>query len=308
MQGDWKSGQKPPQDPESGAAASGPGEPDSRLTRPAEGGIEPPPGSGAPRAAQSPGEGGLSPVAALLDAQNRMIQCYFRLQRLERKLSARPKPRAAGQTLRQIELERQRLGRELHTGIGQILAATRLQLETIDQQWPSPPPAVRQALDRIAELAAQALEQVRAVSRRLHPPDWQRLSLPEALRQLWDLSGLPQRAQARLEIAPDLPAPSLEARILLYRALQEALSNIALHSQATAVEANLEVRAGRLVLTVRDNGVGFDAEALWRAPAELKAGIGLRAIREQAAELEGELNVQSGAGGTTLEVSVPMGD
>ena len=249
-----------------------------------------------------------SDAATLVDLQNRFIQRYFRLQQVEQKLLRRARRQKTGvgrKAIEQIELERQRLGRDLHTGVGQMLAATRLQLEIIDSQMPTPPAAVRQALDRVSALASQALDQVRSVSRRLHPPEWQRLTLAEAVRQLWDLSGLPQRTQATLSIPTGLPEPDLEAKILIYRAVQEAISNITRHSHATTVALSLELRGTRLTLTVHDNGVGFDVAALLSAPANLSRGLGLRAIREQAAAIGAEFAVRSGPDGTTLEVSVP---
>ena len=77
-----------------------------------------------------------------------------------------------------------------------MLVAIRLQLEVIATQLSGPPAAVGQALERIAALAGDAGEQVRALSRRLHPPDWQRLTLEAAIRQLWETSGVPQRYAA----------------------------------------------------------------------------------------------------------------
>jgi signal transduction histidine kinase len=234
---------------------------------------------------------------------------YFRLQRAERNLSTRARRSRGGggaQALRQIELERQRLGRELHTGVGQMLAAIRLQLEIITRQLPSPPAPVQQALGRIATLADDALEQVRFLSRRLHPPEWQRLSLQAALRQLWEISGVPEKFDASLRIGELAREPDLEIKVLLYRAAQEALSNLTQHSQATRIDMVLAERSGRLVLTIRDNGVGFDVAALFSAPPNVASGIGLRAIREQAASLGSKINIQSGPSGTTLEVSTPF--
>ncbi len=204
-----------------------------------------------------------------------------------------------------MELERQRLGRDLHTGVGQLLTAIRLQIESVEMQLPDAPPQVLQTLQRICTLARNALDQVRALSYRLHPPEWQRLTLGEALRQLWDLSGIPERFDASLRIEPLPLDPGLELKILTYRTAQEAFSNLAQHAKATRVEASLEIREGSLVLSVSDNGAGFDAARLLGAPASLTSGIGLRSIREQAAGLGGRIDIRSGPAGTTLELAAP---
>lgn len=125
------------------------------------------------------------------------------------------------------------------------------------------------------------------------------------MRQLWDLSGIPQKFDASLRIEPLPREPGLELKIVTYRAAQEAFSNLTQHAQATRVEASLETRGGSLVLTVRDNGAGFDAARLLAAPASLASGIGLRSIREQAAGLGARIDIRSGPAGTTLEFSAP---
>ena len=242
-------------------------------------------------------------IAAL---QKRPTGHFIRLLGLCRRLSGSAQRREPGgrQAVRQIEMERQRLGRELHTGIGQMLAAIHLQLEVISAELPSPPPNVGHALQSISTLAADSLAQVRDISKRLHPPEWQRLTLESAIRQLWEICGIPQRFQASLAIQPLPWEPSLETKILIYRGLQEALSNIVRHSRATRVTVALEASDGQLVLSVGDNGVGFDAQRAFSAPPSLASGIGLRSIRETAQELGGELEVKSGADGTKLVVTV----
>ena len=188
--------------------------------------------------------------------------------------------------------------------MGQMLAAIRLQVEIISRQLPGPPNPVAQALHRIDSLANDALEQVRSISKRLHPPEWQRLTLAAALQQLWEISGIPQRFEGSLRIDP-LPAePDLEVKVLLYRAAQEAFSNLARHSRATRVDAALETLDDRMVLSIEDNGVGFDFAGLLFSPANVASGIGLRSIRELAAALGGKLEVESGALGTKLVVSI----
>jgi len=95
-------------------------------------------------------------------------------------------------------------------------------------------------------------------------------------------------------------------KILIYRAMQEALSNISRHSHATRVEASLAPSEGTVVLRVTDNGVGFDPAKLASAPASVASGLGLRAIREQAAALGGKLALESGPSGTTLVLTAPL--
>ncbi len=248
-------------------------------------------------------------VADLSLVQTNLISHFFRLLETEHRLSEQVRRRrgdSGKKAVRQIELERQRLSRELHTGVGQMLAAIRWQLDVISTELPSPSGNVSRALESISTLTAQTLEHVRSISSRLHPPEWQRLTLEAAIRQLWEISGIPQRLAATLHIDPLPWEPDLEVKVVLYRAFQEALSNLARHAHATRIDAGLRVSGDRVALSVRDNGVGFDVGKLLSLPANLASGIGLRSIREMAGGLGGEFEVRSGPGGTTLVVSVAL--
>lgn len=248
-------------------------------------------------------------AGGLLRLQNRFIEHYFRLQSAERNLSSltqATKPSAGISAVRQIELERRRLGRDLHTGVGQLLVAIRLQLEVIAAQLRDPPPGIQRALERIAALANDAGEQVRSLSRRLHPPEWQRLSLEDAVRHLWELSGIPQTFEVAFRIEPLPREPDQEAKVLVYRAVQEALTNLARHAKASRVDLTLAAKGDRVVLRVQDDGVGFDVAGLLNAPPMVEQGIGLRSIREQASSLGGTLDIVSSPEGTRLELSVPF--
>jgi two-component system NarL family sensor kinase len=234
---------------------------------------------------------------------------FFRLQRLERSLWARAQSRrklGRGQIVRQLERERTRISQELHTGVGQMLAAIRLQLELAAANLPDPAEGVRRSLEHIGALVAGVLEQVRAISKRLHPPEWQRLKLETALEQLWELSGMERSFEGAIRLEP-LPAElAQEIKTLLYRAAQEAISNVMRHSRATRVQMTLQASDGDAVLTVEDNGKGFDAEAQLSAPPSIASGIGLRSIREQAEALRGKLEIRSSDSGTTLEIRAPL--
>ena len=249
------------------------------------------------------------PGLILIRLENSLLKRLVDLQAVESRLwrivSLR-RGRTGRRAVRQIERERQRLGRELHTGVGQLLAAIRLQLEVIATQLPNPAAPVQQSLDRIGSLAAEALDQVRGVSRRLHPPEWQRLKLEDAVRQLWDISGVAQRFAGTVDAPPLDSDPDPEVKTLIYRAAQEALSNIVRHAKATRVDLALSCANGQLRLAVHDDGVGFDPARAMAGRPHISSGIGLRSIREQAADLGGKLLVRSGPVGTTLEVFVPV--
>lgn len=248
-------------------------------------------------------------AGGLLALQSTLVKHYFRLQEAAEGLSARAESLqrgTGGGAIRQIELERQRLGREMHTGLGQLLAAIRLQLEVIASQLPHPPDLVGKALERIGTLTADALEQVRSISHRLHPPEWQRLTLEAAVMQLWEYSGIPERLEASLRIEPLPREPEQEVKVLIYRGAQEALANLTRHAHATKVDLALEARGDRISLRMADNGIGFDVAKLLASPASVASGIGLRSIREQAAALGGRFEITSGPQGTTLELSAPF--
>ncbi|MCL5745696.1 MAG: histidine kinase [Acidobacteria bacterium] len=237
-----------------------------------------------------------------------LVRDYFRLLRRSRALERRRRRSgrsAAAIWTGQLEQLRAGIARELHVGAGQALAGIRLHLELVRNALTEPPDTVRSSLERIGLLAEEALAQVRAVSHRLNPPEWQQLTLRDALENLWASSGIPQKYDAALHLAP-LPAePALESRIAIYRAAQEAISNVIRHSGCTRVSLTLEGSGGRLRLTVEDNGRGFDAAGLLSAKPRPGEGIGLRAMRDQIRGLHGEFAVESAAKGTKLSVSLP---
>src|SRR5207302_6800220 len=136
------------------------------------------------------------------------LEWYFRLLRAHQDLDSRlgrGRRNPAAIISEQLERERARLARELHTGVGQALSAIKVHVELIEGKAPDLPTPVREFLDRIGQLAREAAAEVSAVSRRLHPLEWQGLSLVEAVRNLWQKSGIPERFQGSLDL-PDLTA------------------------------------------------------------------------------------------------------
>jgi len=238
-------------------------------------------------------------VEALDALEGTFARHYFRLLHAHQRLARQSYP--APGFIEQLEAERTRIARELHSGAGQALAGIKLHLEILENLMRDLSGPVRHNLDRIGLLAQEALEQVRNISQRLHPPDWQRLNLAAALERLWTTTGMPERYQAVLDVRPLPEEPPAAVRAVLYRVAQEAIANVIRHSGATQVRMVLGIRNGSVLLEVSDNGKGFEPEKVAGA-----AGIGLRAIRDQVRHVGGRVSVTSGNEGTRVQAVVPL--
>jgi len=210
--------------------------------------------------------------------------------------------RASGRTIvHELERERSRIARELHAGAGQPLAGIKLNLDMLDDCAAVLPQAGRAALARLQTLTEQALEQVRAVSHNLHPPDWQGLATGDALRYLVQSSGLMDRLVMEIDIQPLPVEPSHTVKIALYRCAQECISNVARHSGATHFALSLMAAGTTIELRMEDNGRGFPLE-----PSPRGKGIGLQSIREHTTALGGTCDVSSGPDGVGICVRLPL--
>ncbi len=212
----------------------------------------------------------------------------------------RPAPGRA-MVLHEIEKERARIARDLHAGAGQPLSGIKLNLEILHECAGDIPVRALEALERLNTLADQALQQVRAVSHRLHPPAWQELSVEEAIQSLISNGGLDQQYDIQLQAAELHQEPPHAVKIALYRCTQECLSNIVRHAGATAIRIVLSTDDTNVYLQVTDNGRGFQVKGDG-------SGIGMEALREHAAALGGTCRFESGKTGTTVLVSIPLNE
>lgn len=151
------------------------------------------------------------------------------------------------------------MARELHDDIGQKLALLQMDVERLQQRPPSGPEETRSRLAELRDRTAAISEDLRKLSHRLHPSILDDLGLPTALRQLVEEFGAAENMPVsfRHQGLPDKLAPEVAGA--LYRIAQEALRNIAKHAGKTHVRVNLAASNGRLRLTIRDVGEGFDA-------------------------------------------------
>jgi signal transduction histidine kinase len=264
------------------------------------------PGNGVRRLQQMAGsEPALScqDLETLAAIEQRALRNYFRLVEADRDLRARTStaPKSLGTILADsLEAERQRLGRELHTGVGQALAGIHVHASLLEASLNAPPEAVRKSLSQISALADTALEQVRGVSRRLYVPPWQAKSLVKALGDLWAASGICEKFAGTLDLADLTVEPPPEVRRAIYLVAQEGISNAIQHADARRVRMSLKEESGHIALEVADDGSGF------RFSERPAAGIGLRSLRDLARQLGGDLRTESTSAGAQLTISIPV--
>jgi signal transduction histidine kinase len=207
-----------------------------------------------------------------------------------------------------ISRERNRLARELHDTLAHSLSAVTVQLEAVRSLWLLDPEAAQALLDKADETARSGLTEARRALQALRASPLQDLGLALALRELAQQAT--QRAGATLQvraperIAADL-SPAVEQEV--YRIAQEALENVARHADATSVLLTLEQSAGRLALTIEDNGRGIDAGVIKAAEAGGQNHVGIRGMVERANLIDAELEITTEAGqGTRVHLTIPL--
>lgn len=201
------------------------------------------------------------------------------------------------------ESERRQLARELHDEIGQALTATKLGLLTL----PRPEdPAAAEALDRSIVIVEAALAQTRSLSLALRPPLLDDLGLEAALRWLADCQSRISGRALRLTLEELEVRPSPDVETACFRIAQEAITNALRHSGAERIDIDLRRAGPELVLTVRDDGRGFDIAAA-RARAAGGGSFGLLGMEERAELAGGRVAWRSGEGrGTELRAHFPL--
>jgi signal transduction histidine kinase len=187
---------------------------------------------------------------------------------------------------------RRRLERDLHDGVQQQLVAARLELRAIEAAMP-PDDRLKNELARAANALTNALEELVEISRGIHPAVLAKGGLRASLQALARRSPVPVDLELRTETR--LPAPT---EVAAYYVVCEALTNIAKHAHASAVQVAVVVRDDVLELSIRDDG---------RGGADARRGSGLIGLADRVDALEGTIEVASPIGeGTTLRVTLPI--
>ncbi|TLY55006.1 MAG: sensor histidine kinase, partial [Gammaproteobacteria bacterium] len=221
-------------------------------------------------------------------AEEALHESANRLQHLSRRLLAVQ------------EEERRHLSRELHDEFGQLLASITLHLHAARRVAGE---AAHAALDECMALLHHAGEQVRTLALELRPRMLETAGLDATLR--WLAEQHQQRTGITTEVVGELNDVPSERSIACFRVAQEALTNVARHARAQRVWIELDQSDGKLGLTIRDDGVGFDVARAFEQ-AGSRGNLGLSGMRERVEILGGNLEVDSGAGrGTRIRISLP---
>ena len=271
-----------------------------------------PPGRYRFRVAAADGEGAWSPEPASLDL--RLLPRWYQTAWFRLALAAAALLAAYGlyrlrvghlEARAAVAEERNRLARDIHDTIAQDLTAILMQTRAAQREAAGEPAGVRGRLERIGGFAERGLEEARRSLRALRPQVLEGRDLAGALQEAARNLGAGEQTRievrARGERRPLRPA--VEAELL--RIGGEAMANAVQHAGATRIEVDLAVGRRKAVLTVRDDGCGFDAAAVGGATGAGR--FGLVGMRERAERVAGRLEVTSAPGaGTRVEVRVPL--
>jgi signal transduction histidine kinase len=199
------------------------------------------------------------------------------------------------------DAERRKLGRELHDSIGQALAGLQMNLEQLAAQQGEGNPLLVES----SEMVRHTAQEVRTISQLLHPPLLDVVGFVPAAQNYVQQFARRSGMEAKTNFPDDLKLPSKEAELMLFRVLQESLTNVHRHAQATAVDVWLSRRDREAVMTIQDNGRGLPAGVMENFDAGMASGVGLAGMRERLAEFGGELHVESSHSGTIIRASIP---
>lgn len=201
--------------------------------------------------------------------------------------------------------ERRRIARELHDSLGQYLTHAKVVLDSFLKKHDGDGQGM-QPLVHVAESLEKSLAETRTISYLLHPPLLDELGFAAATRAYAD--GFSERSgiQLNLNIPVDLRRLPAPFELVLFRILQESLTNVLRHAHSRSVDIEVELDGSHIALVVRDQGKGIAPELLEKLRIRGGGGVGLNGMRERVIQLGGRLEIQSDGKGTLVRAILPL--
>jgi signal transduction histidine kinase len=243
-------------------------------------------------------------------------QLHSLVESLEARISERTKElESATERLRELsgrllniqDEERRRIARELHDGVGQLLAGVSMNLSIVGREKASFTSEGQQSLEQTVLLIEQAAKEIRTMSHLLHPPLLDEVGLDSALR--WYIDGFAERSKIEMstQLAPEfshgLPR---DLALSVFRIIQESLTNIHRHSGSRSAHVRIDRSPHEITLEVSDTGRGIPAAVQAKISSGQSSGVGLRGMRERIRQFNGQLDIHSNQDGTRILVLLPV--
>jgi PAS domain S-box-containing protein len=203
--------------------------------------------------------------------------------------------------------ERRHIARELHDSAGQILAALGMNLATVVRNAKLDAPELARLAEESEQMVRELSQEIRTTSYLLHPPLLDECGLSESL--LWYIRGLKERSglEVTLAIPDDFGRLTPEMELVIFRIVQECLTNVHRHSGSRVAAIEIKRGSGNITLSVQDEGSGIPSAKLLEIESQ-GGGVGIRGMRERVLQCGGKMALQSGAKGTKISVSFPAAD
>ncbi|MBA3913885.1 MAG: PAS domain-containing sensor histidine kinase [Acidobacteriales bacterium] len=224
---------------------------------------------------------------------------------LDRKRAEMSLRELTAKLLRTQDEERRHMARELHDHAGQTLVAMAMNLAELQRVCGIRSPEVTDLVADTKKLSDDLSKEIRTLSYLLHPPLLDEVGLASALR--WFVSGFSERSAIQVVLClPDrmerLPG---ELELVLFRVVQECLTNVHRHSGSPTASISLARTETEVTLEVRDQGKGIPRDRLGNMKAA-QAGVGVRGMAERVRQFEGKFQIDSDANGTIVTVKLPI--
>ena len=234
-----------------------------------------------------------------------MFWIHYRLlngELRERRMAEKQLRQLSGRLMHLQDEERRKFARELHDSLGQNLAVAKMTMDSLLALHPSDP-----RYSDLGELLEECYSQTRTISYLLHPPLLDELGFASAAK--WFIEGFSKRTgiQVTVEISKQAERLPRDLELVLFRILQETLTNIQRHSKSTRAIVSVEAKSEQVSMSVRDYGEGIPKEMLATFEANgAPGGVGLAGISERVREFGGKWDLKSSSAGTEVSVKIPL--